>query len=111
MKNKRIEMPHAAHFICAPECMFRRATYINGFIVSTVGEFISNHTKKIQPVGCFPKELYETMVFDAESSEVCPVCPFVPCNFSMPSHHVRFETAKEANDAHEAFVKELERKQ
>ena len=110
MKNKRIEMPHAVHFICAPECMFSRATYINGFVVSTVGEFISNHTKKIQPVGSFPKELYETMVFAAKKNKECPVCPFVPKDFSEPVHHVRHATAKEANDAHEAFVAELELK-
>lgn len=36
--NKEIWMPHPAHFICAKDCRFHLATYINGVIVSTVGE-------------------------------------------------------------------------
>jgi len=32
-------MPHAAHFIGADSCMFRMATEVGGFIVSTVGQY------------------------------------------------------------------------
>lgn len=31
-------MPHPAHFICARDCKFHMATYVGGYIVSTVGE-------------------------------------------------------------------------
>lgn len=39
MTNKEIWMPHPAHFICAFDCRFHLATYVNGVIVSTVGEY------------------------------------------------------------------------
>lgn len=31
-------MPHAAHFIMGPNCQFHLATYVNGYLISTVGE-------------------------------------------------------------------------
>lgn len=37
-KDKWIWMPHPAHFICAKDCRFHLATYVGGYIVSTVGE-------------------------------------------------------------------------
>jgi hypothetical protein len=36
---KRVELAHAGHFICGHMCQMRRATYVNGYIVSTVGEY------------------------------------------------------------------------
>jgi hypothetical protein len=35
-----IWMPHAGHFICGSQCRFRLNTYVNGYIVSTVGEYV-----------------------------------------------------------------------
>lgn len=32
-------MPHAVHFILGHQCRFKLATYVGGFIVSTVGEY------------------------------------------------------------------------
>lgn len=37
-KSKWIWMPHPGHFICASDCKFFLTTYVNGYIVSTVGE-------------------------------------------------------------------------
>ena len=33
-------MPHAGHFICSHMCRFKLNTYVNGYIVSTVGEYV-----------------------------------------------------------------------
>ncbi len=33
-------MPHPAHLIVGNECRFRLATYVGGYIVSTVGEWL-----------------------------------------------------------------------
>lgn len=76
-KEKWIWMPHAAHFICGYRCQFHLATYVGGYIVSTIGE--------LPPLGhedeCFFEDIglsrkYETMVFGAKKSKnVC--CPFV----------------------------------
>lgn len=38
-KEKWIWMPHPAHFICSSHCQFVLATYVGGYIVSTVGEY------------------------------------------------------------------------
>ena len=35
-----IWMPHAGHFICGSMCRFRLNTYVNGYIISTVGEYV-----------------------------------------------------------------------
>lgn len=37
-KSQWIWMPHPGHFIAANDCNFRMNTYVNGFIISTVGE-------------------------------------------------------------------------
>lgn len=83
-----IWMPHAAHFICGYRCMFRLATYVNGVIISTVGEQVdswSDYDKGIfQDVGFERK--YEAMVFKAKKSgnRCCPyriVDPGNPLDF------------------------------
>ena len=60
-------MPHPAHFIGARECMFRLATEVGGFIVSTVGQWRSTTGEDIGL-----DRLYETMVFrSSPSPEQC----------------------------------------
>lgn len=75
MKGKIIWMPHAGHFIRGERCQFRLNTYVNGYIVSTVGEFVSSikpTDAPFQNIGS--NRLYETMVFHAKRSEhkCCP---------------------------------------
>ncbi len=98
-------MPHPGHFICAQDCKFHLNTYVNGYIVSTVGEFLPDssvreifaesrgiklkgkgderkhdYLKKIgfEEIGCERK--YETMVFTGKKAEVSPCsscCPYI----------------------------------
>lgn len=42
--SKEIWMPHAGHFVCGQQCRFRLNTYVNGYIVSTVGEYMPDST-------------------------------------------------------------------
>ena len=70
-------MGHAGHFICGRDCGFRLNTYVNGFIVSTVGELkygSDRDDSPPRPLGADPESLYETMVFEAKAShhECCP---------------------------------------
>ena len=61
-----IWMPHAGHFICGSSCRFRLNTYVNGYIVSTVGEHVPASRPEhdsFEKIGC--DRLYETMVFKA----------------------------------------------
>lgn len=95
-------MPHPAHFICGRDCKFFLVTKIGKYIVSTIGEyfpdsrvrqiFADSRGKKIEGMGDawdadYMKKigyeelhmggwLYETMVFKAEKSKKCPVCPY-----------------------------------
>lgn len=79
--GERVEMPHAGHFICGHMCQFHRNTYVNGYIVSTVGEYTPHHvfkkrggervleTRSDRDAFAFEElgygRLYETMVFKA----------------------------------------------
>lgn len=98
-KENWIWMPHPGHFICASECKFFLTTYVNGYIVSTVGEYFPDapvreiiaecrgvnlvgqgdarrrdYFKKIgfEPIGS--ERLYETMVFKAERAQETETC-------------------------------------
>jgi hypothetical protein len=67
---KRTERGWAGHFICAPDCMFRRNTLLeNGeerIVVSTVGAYRSKG--KIETIGASGR-YYETMAFKAKYKE------------------------------------------
>ena len=79
-----IWMPHPAHFICASRCQFRLATYVGGYIVSTVGEMeiqLPEMAKILgKKVGDYDiigwQRLYETMVFKAIERPGTPCCPY-----------------------------------
>lgn len=77
-----IWMPHAAHLIVAASCQFRLATYVNGVIVSTMGEYRQLYTQegRWQEIG--HNRLYETMVFKAipTNRDECDACPY-RCDF------------------------------
>lgn len=97
---KEIWMPHPGHFICGFDCRFILNTYINGVIVSTVGEYFPDapireinaksagivlkgqgderkydYMKRIgfEEIGYDRK--YETMVFNARKSK-SKCCPY-----------------------------------
>jgi hypothetical protein len=106
-KEQWVWMPHPAHFIGSSHCGFRLATYVGGYIVSTVGElFWSEGLNRITAQFRDPQwleanghllgdnfqsayferfgydevglgRLYETMVFRAIPSEQCDSCPWV----------------------------------
>ena len=42
-KDKWVWMPHAGHFILGHKCRFRLNTYVNGYIISTVGEYVPDN--------------------------------------------------------------------
>jgi len=98
-KENWIWMPHAGHLIVGNDCRFVLNTYVGGYIVSTVGEYLpdfpvreifaeskkitlegrgdarrADYMKKIgyEEIGC--DRLYETMVFKAMKTKdgCCP---------------------------------------
>ena len=107
-KENWIWMPHPGHYCCASQCLFKLNTYVGGYIVSTVGEYIASDNKsdEFDDVGLNRK--YETMVFKAEKSdnECCP--------YGMESvDNVDFEGYNSSEDAmagHYRFCKKWAKK-
>lgn len=102
--DKWIWMPHPAHFIAGFGCRFRLATYVgNGFLVSTVGEYISPLAKESEedflPIGC--DRLYETMVFKAERAVDSACCPWI----QKDSTELDFEGYNKPNEAMNGHMK------
>lgn len=65
-------LPHGAHFIGVENCLFRMATIVGDFIISTVGQYF--YKEEMKEIGC--DRFYETMVFVAgESNGECFCCP------------------------------------
>jgi hypothetical protein len=100
-REKWVWMPHAGHFILGSGCRFRLNTYVGGYIVSTVGEYLPDSRVreiyaqsrgiKLEGMGDAREydwlkkngyeelgvgRTYETMVFKAQRSpkgeECCP---------------------------------------
>lgn len=102
----RIELPHAAHFCLANKCMFKRATYTNGYIISTIGEYIeSDKSNKFTEIGS--GRLYETMVFKAMPSESTLCCKYIPSSYTELEMKA-YNHPELANDGHEELVKKYE---
>ena len=102
-REEWVWMPHPAHFICAKWCRFHLATYVGGFIVSTVGEFVhprhsggseaaeAKWLEKNYPgenIGCDRK--YETFVFRAALTDKRSCCQYRPTGWgeidSLPAN-------------------------
>lgn len=105
MTDKWIWMPHAGHFILGSCCRFHLSTYVNGYIVSTVGELWNERGVREIHAGVFDRiwltanrhlrgdyfdhayfkrfgyeeigcdRKYETMVFKAKKSKQ-KCCPY-----------------------------------
>lgn len=102
--NGPIWMPHPAHFIAAQHCRFHLATYINGVIVSTVGDYIPPHAEKPVVIGL--DRLYETMVFRAVPQTGAPCgCPFV----QESGENIDFEGYNDPDDAREGHLRFVEK--
>jgi hypothetical protein len=125
-KDRWVWMPHPAHFICARDCKFHLATYVGGYVVSTVGELWPdskvreihaqvkgvkiegkgdewdyNYMKRFgfDDIGCARK--YETMVFKAKRYAEGGCCPW---RISSGSN-VDFEGYNDPDDAYAGHLK------
>lgn len=106
-----IWMPHAGHFICGRDCQYHLTTFVNGYIVSTVGElwfdrqlriihaqihdpawlaenrdlkgefFDEEYKNKFGFEQVGADRLYETMVFHAKAYK-SKCCPYVAANWT-----------------------------
>jgi len=94
-------MPHAGHFCGASLCRFRLNTYVNGYIISTVGEYVSGNRTKFEEIGL--NRLYETMVFEAvKSNHKC--CPY-EINLDKEVDFEGYNDAESATKGHYDMIK------
>ena len=93
-----IWMGHPAHLCVSDRCQFRLSTYVNGYIISTVGEYVPNsNSKKFTEIGY--NRTYETMVFKAiESDSEC--CPYEADVTNDELDMEGYNTAKDAMNGH-----------
>jgi len=105
MNKQVLWMPHAGHFILGRNCGFRLNTYVNGFIVSTVGELRHSGDREDdpdRPLGAGKDSLYETMVFKAKKSrQKC--CPYQQVD-GTALDSTRYKTAEAATVGHHKLL-------
>jgi hypothetical protein len=127
-KNKWVWMGHAGHFILGNKCQFHLNTYVGGYIVSTVGEYVP--TEGVQEIIAKSRGLslermgdareaeflkkngferlggddrtYETMVFKAEKDPANHCCPW---NAVIPGGELDMEAYTSAADAQKGHMK------
>lgn len=100
---------NAGHLCVSSDCRFHLCTEVNGYLVSTVGEYYPYGEKTMKPVGLMPKDLYETMVFKMSGSRC-------KCGCGLPDIILsalicdRYATPKEANENHMKYCEEYAKK-
>lgn len=137
-EKKETWMPHAGHFICSSHCRFKLNTHVNGYIISTVGEYVPDsqvrrihrevhgwdltlkgdaeeydYIQKTGGVEGYGDEIgcdrkYETMVFVAQKSKR-KCCPY---EMKSPSNidFAGYMKAEEAYKGHMKMVKKYKNK-
>ena len=123
--SEKVWMPHAGHLIVGNDCRFHLNTYVNGYIVSTVGEYVPDKPVRdilrrrrgtetnligdaekaefgFEEIGL--NRLYETMVFKAKpSGDRC--CPWMAADWGG----VDSDGYNEAGDAYEGHLAMVEK--
>jgi hypothetical protein len=103
--HRQIEQSCVGHFIGGNECRFHRNTYINGYIVSTVGEYFPMFMNGQQEIGY--QRFYETMVFKAKKINPVPVCG---CKYSQRNgHNIDFDSYNDRESAQKGHLDIVEK--
>ena len=109
----RTERGWAGHFCCSRDCTFRRNTLLEcdnvRVIVSTVGRYI--YQQRCETVGL--GRYYETMAFIGQESDGyidADISKRVMFASPWSIDHLSITSDQEANDMHEAVVRELTNK-
>jgi len=116
MEIKVTERGWAGHFICSPECNFRRNTLLEygeiRIVVSTVGAMLMSGKNKFEEVGL--NRYYETMAFHAKWELDCYWEADVEREIYFDSawmiSHINSRSDRVANDMHERVVLEIKNK-
>jgi hypothetical protein len=92
------------HFIAADNCRFRLHTHVNGFCVSTVGDYwppmLPGRPAPTEPSQIGYKRLYETMVFPLGENDE-------PSDWSGLEMRA-YNSAEDAEAGHESMLRQYE---
>jgi hypothetical protein len=132
-------MGHAGHLIVSADCQFHLNTYVGGYIVSTIGEYLpdeavlkifaasreyplilaaqgdavkSNFIKEnkvFERIGAGDDSIYETMVFKARKDKDNKCCPYTGSSFSDIDGE-RYATAEAAQKGHMKYCLKYSKK-
>lgn len=100
--------PRASHFIGSESCSFGMTTVVNGYIVSSVGDYRSAaYGGERQTLGAGDDDFYETYIF--KPGGYCEIegchCGGIPRPVTWTEiDGKRFATESECRDGHAAFV-------
>ncbi len=100
---------YPGHFIGSSSCQFRMCTEVNGYLISTVGDYRPYENKPAKEIGI--NRLYETMVF-----RITGRCTAKGCDCNMPNINgselemVPANTPGEAQAGHLAMCAKYDRK-
>lgn len=99
-----IWMGHQAH-LCV-NCRFHLATFVNGYIVSTVGDYYSKGKKTT--IGGGTNSFFETFVMEAIEAPKMECCPYGPKTYD-PIELERYSSAGQAREGHMKYCKMVDK--
>lgn len=109
--NKMIWYGNGGHFCGLPECQFHLCTEVNGYLISTVGEYYPDGYKKgrgMVELTLAKDSFYETMVFHMTGSRCGCGCGLPDVNLSA-IEQINYKTPKEANENHIKLCRKYQR--
>jgi hypothetical protein len=99
---------NAGHFCNSRKCRFHLCTEVNGYVISTIGEYYPTSEKEMERLGVGSKDFYETLVYSV-SGDRCK-CGCNQPNYSASTiEMVRYATPKEANEGHIKLCEKYEK--
>ena len=94
-RSKWFWMPHPAHYISGHRCLFRLATYVGKYIISTVGQQMKEERGQITFINVAGNSKFETMVFRAKkTTEKCCRYGIVDNPLEVKRYNDRVDAAK-----------------
>lgn len=115
MKIRYKERGWPGHFILGNKCLYHRNTLVSSediaVVVSTVGNMVLDDKKGVEEVGL--NRIYETMVFVAKyknnyhEADVSKEVSNTTSNWYLSKHELRKDSDNQADDMHDAMVKEV----
>ena len=104
LKEVRVELGCAGHFIAANRCRWKRHTQVGNYRISSIGDYYLGDAR--QTIGAGPNSYFETMVFET-TGELCGGNDGCGCRVVREWDELdgeRYATAGEAQAGHERYV-------